>query len=79
MVDENFNYHLKGENKILDSHELVAYYKKLVAKYPIVSIEDGLSEDDWEGWAFLSKELGRQIQLVGDDLFVTNASLAKRH
>ncbi|GAA7545028.1 phosphopyruvate hydratase [Helicobacter pylori] len=78
LVDENFNYHLKGENKILDSHELVAYYKKLVAKYPIVSIEDGLSEDDWEGWAFLSKELGRQIQLVGDDLFVTNASLLQK-
>ncbi|QQX49027.1 phosphopyruvate hydratase [Helicobacter pylori] len=78
LVDENFNYHLKGENKILDSHELVAYYKKFVAKYPIVSIEDGLSEDDWEGWAFLSKELGRQIQLVGDDLFVTNASLLQK-
>ncbi|WRD54440.1 phosphopyruvate hydratase [Helicobacter pylori] len=78
LVDENFNYHLKGENKILDSHELVAYYKKLVAKYPIVSIEDGLSEDDWEGWAFLSKELGSQIQLVGDDLFVTNASLLQK-
>ncbi|GAA9750115.1 phosphopyruvate hydratase [Helicobacter pylori] len=78
LVDENFNYHLKGENKILDSHELVAYYKELVAKYPVVSIEDGLSEDDWEGWAFLSKELGRQIQLVGDDLFVTNASLLQK-
>lgn len=78
LVDENFNYHLKGENKILDSHELVAYYKELVAKYPIVSIEDGLSEDDWEGWEFLSKELGRQIQLVGDDLFVTNASLLQK-
>ncbi|GAA8826036.1 phosphopyruvate hydratase [Helicobacter pylori] len=78
LVDENFNYHLKSENKILDSHELVAYYKELVAKYPIVSIEDGLSEDDWEGWAFLSKELGRQIQLVGDDLFVTNASLLQK-
>ncbi|UOR87340.1 phosphopyruvate hydratase [Helicobacter pylori] len=78
LVDENFNYHLKGENKILDSHELVAYYRELVAKYPIVSIEDGLSEDDWEGWAFLSKELGRQIQLVGDDLFVTNASLLQK-
>ncbi|GAA7582150.1 phosphopyruvate hydratase [Helicobacter pylori] len=78
LVDEKFNYHLKGENKILDSHELVAYYKKLVAKYPIVSIEDGLSEDDWEGWAFLSKELGRQIQLVGDDLFVTNASILQK-
>ncbi|GAA7299734.1 phosphopyruvate hydratase [Helicobacter pylori] len=78
LVDEKFNYHLKGENKILDSHELVAYYKELVAKYPIVSIEDGLSEDDWEGWAFLSKELGRQIQLVGDDLFVTNASLLQK-
>ncbi|MCH4607090.1 phosphopyruvate hydratase [Helicobacter pylori] len=78
LVDENFNYHLKSENKILDSHELVVYYKELVAKYPIVSIEDGLSEDDWEGWAFLSKELGRQIQLVGDDLFVTNASLLQK-
>ncbi len=78
LVDGNFNYHLKGENKILDSHELVAYYKELVAKYPIVSIEDGLSEDDWEGWAFLSKELGHQIQLVGDDLFVTNASLLQK-
>ncbi len=78
LVDENFNYHLKGENKILDSHELVAYYKELVAKYPIVSIEDGLSEDDWEGWAFLSKELGRQIQLVGDDLFVTNARILQK-
>lgn len=78
LVDGNFNYHLKGENKILDSHELVAYYKELVAKYPIVSIEDGLSEDDWEGWAFLSKELGRQIQLVGDDLFVTNANLLQK-
>ncbi|MGL2792851.1 phosphopyruvate hydratase [Helicobacter pylori] len=78
LVDGNFNYHLKGENKILDSHELVAYYKELVAKYPIVSIEDGLSEDDWEGWAFLSKELGRQIQLVGDDLFVTNASTLQK-
>ncbi|EJB92165.1 phosphopyruvate hydratase [Helicobacter pylori] len=78
LVDGNFNYHLKGENKILDSHELVAYYKELVAKYPIVSIEDGLSEDDWEGWAFLSKELGRQIQLVGDDLFVTNASILQK-
>ncbi|WP_100982965.1 phosphopyruvate hydratase [Helicobacter pylori] len=78
LVDENFNYHLKGENKILDAHELVAYYKELVAKYPIVSIEDGLSEDDWEGWAFLSKELGRQIQLVGDDLFVTNANLLQK-
>ncbi|GAA8597790.1 phosphopyruvate hydratase [Helicobacter pylori] len=78
LVDGNFNYHLKGENKILDSHELVAYYKELVAKYPIVSIEDGLGEDDWEGWAFLSKELGRQIQLVGDDLFVTNASILQK-
>ncbi|WQT00520.1 phosphopyruvate hydratase [Helicobacter pylori] len=78
LVDEHFNYRLKGENKILDSHELVAYYKELVAKYPIASIEDGLSEDDWEGWAFLSKELGRQIQLVGDDLFVTNASILQK-
>lgn len=58
LVDENFNYYLKGENKILDLYELVVYYKELVVKYLIVFIEDGLSEDDWEGWVFLSKELG---------------------
>lgn len=72
LVDEAGIYHLKGEGKKLDSSELVGYYEKLCAKYPIVSIEDGLSEDDWEGWKLLTQKLGDRIQLVGDDLFVTN-------
>lgn len=68
-------YHLKGENKKLDSKGLVAYYEELVKKYPIVSIEDGLSEDDWNGWEYLTERLGKKIQLVGDDLFVTNTMI----
>ena len=72
LVDEAGIYHLKGEGRKLDSSELVGYYEKLCAKYPIVSIEDGLSEDDWEGWKLLTQKLGERIQLVGDDLFVTN-------
>jgi len=66
-------YHLSGEGKVLTSDELVAYWSRLVATYPIVSIEDGMHEDDWDGWASLSNELGRKVQLVGDDLFVTNS------
>ncbi|MBU3688450.1 MAG: phosphopyruvate hydratase [Acidimicrobiales bacterium mtb01] len=66
-------YHLSGEGKVLTSDELVAYWSRLVATYPIVSIEDGMHENDWDGWAALSNELGRRIQLVGDDLFVTNS------
>lgn len=65
-------YHLRGEGLQKTSAEMVAYYEKLVAKYPIVSIEDGLSEDDWDGWKMLTDRLGGKIQLVGDDLFVTN-------
>jgi len=65
-------YHLKGEDKILDAADLVHYYEALVAKYPIRSIEDGMAEDDFEGWKALTTSLGKQIQLVGDDLFVTN-------
>jgi enolase len=68
----NGKYELKGENKVLDSDALVAYYADLVARYPIVSIEDGMAEDDWGGWADLTDALGKQIQLVGDDLFCTN-------
>ncbi|MDR2100877.1 MAG: phosphopyruvate hydratase [Campylobacteraceae bacterium] len=66
-------YNLKGENRVLSSAQMVDYYAKLCEKYPIVSIEDGLGEDDWEGWELLTKKLGDKIQLVGDDLFVTNA------
>ena len=65
-------YHMKGEGSVLTSDENVAYLQALVADYPIISIEDGMSEDDWDGWAALTEVLGDQIQLVGDDLFVTN-------
>ena len=65
-------YHLAGENKIFTSHELVEWWVSLVGKYPIVSIEDGMAQDDWDGWQALSTALGQRIQLVGDDLFVTN-------
>ena len=65
-------YHLAGENKIFTADQLVEWWKTLVDKYPIVSIEDAMAQDDWEGWATLSSELGSRIQLVGDDLFVTN-------
>ena len=75
LVGENGKYVLKSENRELDSSELISYYEDLVAKYPIVSIEDGLSEDDWEGWKELTERLGDKIQLVGDDLFVTNANI----
>ena len=75
LINEDGKYVLKSENRELTSAELVAYYADLCAKYPIVSIEDGLSEDDWDGWKILTNELGSKVQLVGDDLFVTNASI----
>ena len=65
-------YELKGESKSLDSKGMVAFYANLVANYPIISIEDGMAEDDWDGWAMLTQEMGNKVQLVGDDLFVTN-------
>ncbi|HEY4494631.1 MAG TPA: phosphopyruvate hydratase [Candidatus Paceibacterota bacterium] len=65
-------YHLTRENKILTSIEMVAFYENLCSKYPIVSIEDGLAEDDWEGYKIMTEKLGKKIQIVGDDLFVTN-------
>ncbi|MCC7017559.1 MAG: phosphopyruvate hydratase [Rhodospirillales bacterium] len=65
-------YHLEGEEKTLDADGMVKFYETLVARYPILSIEDGLAEDDWEGWKALTSALGRRVQLVGDDLFVTN-------
>lgn len=78
---EYFNdgkYHLSGESKVLSSKENATYLAKLVNDYPIVSIEDGMSEDDWEGWKILTNELGNKIQLVGDDLFVTNPKRLKK-
>ncbi|HZF71223.1 phosphopyruvate hydratase [Sulfuricurvum sp.] len=68
-------YRLDSENRTVTSAQLVDYYADLCSKYPIVSIEDGLSEDDWAGWKILTERLGSKIQLVGDDLFVTNANI----
>jgi len=71
-------YELKGEDKVLTSDEMVEFYENLIDKYPIISIEDGLDENDWEGWAKLTKKLGKRVQLVGDDLFVTNTKKLQR-
>ena len=69
---KNGKYELEGEGKSLDAGGMVDYYAALVGRYPIVSIEDGMAEDDWEGWKALTDAIGDRIQLVGDDLFVTN-------
>jgi enolase len=71
-------YHLEGEGKVLTSEEMVAFWEAWVEKYPIRSLEDGLAEDDWEGWRLLTERLGGRVQLVGDDLFVTNPERLKR-
>ena len=69
---DNEKYVLAGEGHTFDSEGMAGYYSELVERYPIVSIEDGMDEDDWDGWAILTKAIGDRIQLVGDDLFVTN-------
>ncbi len=71
-------YELAGEGKSLSREEMVDYYVRLCDQYPILSLEDGLGEDDWEGWSLLTEKLGRRIQLVGDDLFVTNKEILAR-
>jgi enolase len=68
-------YVLKADNSKLSSYEMVGYYANLISKYPIICIEDGLAEDDWDGWRILTKELGKKIQLTGDDIFVTNTKI----
>jgi len=75
---ENGKYNLKGEGKILTADELSAFYSELVSKYPIISIEDPLDENDWSGYTSLTKSLGEKIQIVGDDLFVTNSKRLKQ-
>jgi len=65
-------YNLKAEGKKLSSEQMIEFYEKLVNKYPIISIEDGLAQDDWDGWVKLTEKLGKRIQIVGDDLYVTN-------
>ena len=67
------SYHLTGEGKVLSRSEMVAWWASIVDRYPIVSIEDGMAEDDWDGWKELTDAVGSKVQLVGDDLFVTNA------
>jgi enolase len=75
---ENGTYELSGEGKSLSREEMVEYYVGLVDEYPILSIEDGVAEDDWEAWSLLTRELGERVQLVGDDLFVTNPKILAR-
>lgn len=71
-------YHLASENEAKTSEEMVAYYEYLCNKYPIISIEDGLAEDDWAGWKLMTEKLGDKLQIVGDDLFVTNTERLKQ-
>lgn len=71
-------YRLSGEDVTKTAEEMVDFYEELINRYPIISIEDGLSEDDWEGWNLMTKRLGKKIQIVGDDLFVTNTERLKR-
>ena len=77
-IYNNGAYHLDSENKVLSAEEMVSYYKDLLKKYPIVSIEDGLDENDWDGWQKMNTELGNSIQIVGDDLTVTNIPRLQR-
>ena len=76
--EESGNYELTGEGKTLTSEEMVDYYVSLCEKYPIISIEDGMAEEDWDGWKLMTEKLGHKIQLVGDDLFVTNTERLSR-
>ncbi len=71
-------YDLKANDKVLSSEEMIAFYEDLTSKYPFVSIEDGLAENDWDGWKLLTEKLGSEIQLVGDDLMVTNVKLLQK-
>jgi len=75
---DNGKYLLKRENKELSSGDMIEYYNNMVSKYPIASLEDGLAEDDWDGWVELNKKLGNKIQIVGDDLTVTNEKRLKK-
>ncbi len=75
---ENGKYQLTREGKFLDSAEMAAYYGALVKDYPLISVEDGMAEDDWDGWQMIMKEIGGDTQIVGDDLFVTNVERLER-
>jgi enolase len=72
------SYHLQGEGRVLSSEEMVDYWEDLIGRYPIVSLEDGLDENDWDGWKLLTERIGERVQLVGDDLLVTNPEFVRR-
>jgi enolase len=72
------SYHLDGEGRVLSSEEMVDYWADLVSRYPIVSLEDGMAEEDWDGWSSLTSKLGAKLQLVGDDIFVTNSAIFQK-
>jgi len=76
--EENNTYELKGENKVYNSKELVDFYDELISTYPIISIEDGLNENDYNGFKYMTEKLGNRLQIVGDDLFVTNKKLLQQ-
>src|SRR5947199_374889 len=78
FAQDNGRYRLRREGVTLDSDELISRYEAIVDRYPVVSIEDGLGEDDWAGWAMLTRRLGGRVQLVGDDLFVTNPAVIQQ-
>ena len=76
--ETNNTYELKGENKVYNSKELVDFYEELINTYPIISIEDGLNENDYDGFKYMTEKLGNRLQIVGDDLFVTNKKLLQQ-
>lgn len=78
ILGEDGLYHLTGDHTAKDADGMIAYYERLIENYPIISIEDGLGEEDWDGWKMLTAALGKKIQLVGDDLFVTNTKRLSR-
>jgi len=78
LFKEDGKYHFEGEGIVRNAEEMVDFYESLISKYPIISIEDGMSEEDWEGWKLLTERLGGKVQLVGDDIFVTNPERLSR-
>ena len=77
-IYEDGKYHLKTENRSLNSEEMVKLWEGWIERYPIISLEDGMAEDDWDGWVMLHQALGNKVQIVGDDLLVTNVEFHKR-
>src|SRR5690606_22324799 len=77
-IYEDGHYQLAGEGRKLTSDEMVDYWEDIVTRYPVISLEDGMAEEDWDGWKKLTERIGKKVQLVGDDLFVTNVERLKK-